>query len=78
MAMAAVPYEQVNDMALSKNSLKDRVVQEMTLQGANPIGEHSWVERLAAALASAVVDEIQQNATVIVPGGSSSGTYPVQ
>ncbi|WP_072670537.1 hypothetical protein [Vibrio injensis] len=65
-------------MALSKSSLKDRIVQEMEAMGAKASGEHSWVDKFAEALASAVVDEIQQNAQVPVSGGSSAGSYPVQ
>jgi hypothetical protein len=78
MAMEVVLSERVNDMALSKNSLKTRIIEEMTNQGANPIGEHSWIERLAEALASAVIDEIQQHAQVRVSSGSSAGTYSIQ
>lgn len=65
-------------MALSKSSLEDRIASELAALGANRQGEHSWVNRLAAAIASAVVDEIQQNAEVPVTGGSSAGTYKVE
>ena len=65
-------------MALSKSSLKSRIVQEMEAMGATASGEHSWVEKLAEALANAVVDEVQQNAQVTLSGGSSAGSYPVQ
>ena len=65
-------------MALSKGQLKNRIVSEMQNQGANPGGEHSWVNRMAEAIANAVVDEIQQNAEVEVTAGSSAGTYGVE
>ena len=65
-------------MALSKGQLKSRIVSEMTAQGAKAEGEHSWVNRMAEAIANAVVDEIQQNAEVPVSGGSSAGTYGVE
>ncbi len=65
-------------MALSKGQLKSRIVSEMAAQGATATGEHSWVNRMAEAIANAVVDEIQQNAEVPVTGGSSAGTYGVE
>lgn len=65
-------------MALSKTQLKNRIISEMQAQGATATGEHSWVTRLAEALANAVVDEIQANAEVPVTGGSSEGQYKVQ
>ncbi len=64
-------------MALTKASLKQKIITAMEAEGANASGEHSWVERFAEAIASAVVDEIQQNAEVTVTGGSSAGTYKV-
>lgn len=65
-------------MALSKSQLKSRIVSEMQNQGATSSGAHSWVNRMAEALANAVVDEIQANAEVPVTGGSSAGTYEVK
>lgn len=65
-------------MALSKGQLKNRIVSEMVTQGAKATGEHSWVNRMAEAIANAVVDEIQQNAEVEVTAGSSAGTYGVE
>jgi hypothetical protein len=65
-------------MALDKAALKARIVAEMAAQGASAGGEHSWVAKMAEALAAAVVDEIQANARVQVTGGSSAGTYQVQ
>ncbi|MCK0744107.1 MULTISPECIES: hypothetical protein [Chromohalobacter] len=65
-------------MALSKSQLKSRIVSEMRAQGATATGEYSWVNRMAEAIANAVVDEVQSNAEVPVTGGSSSGTYEVK
>ncbi|MGO2242746.1 MAG: hypothetical protein ACTH5D_13410 [Halomonas sp.] len=65
-------------MALSKTQLKNRIISEMQTQGATATGEHSWVTRLAEALANAVVDEIQSSAEVPVTAGSSAGQYKVQ
>ncbi|MCZ0930296.1 hypothetical protein L0636_07645 [Halomonas janggokensis] len=65
-------------MALSKSQLKARIVSEMQAQGATASGKHSWVNRMAEAIANAVVDEVQANADVPVTGGSSSGTYKVK
>lgn len=65
-------------MALSKAALKSRIVSEMQSQGATATGEHSWLNRMAEAIANAVVDEVQSNAEVPVTGGSSAGNYKVQ
>ena len=64
-------------MALDKAQLKNRIISEMEALGATSSGPHSWVERMAQALANAVVDEIQTNATAEVSGGSSAGSWPV-
>lgn len=65
-------------MALSKSALKSRIISEMQAQGATAAGEHSWVNRMAEAIANAVVDEVQSNAEVPVTGGSSAGNYKVK
>lgn len=46
--------------------------------GATATGEHSWVSRMAEAIANAVVDEVQANAEVPVTSGSSAGQYKVK
>ncbi len=38
-------------------------------------GEFAMVGMMAEAIANGVVDEITQNAIVVVDAGSSSGTY---
>lgn len=53
-------------MALSKERLRDRIVEELRSQGFG-VGELgrdgiNWLYRFATAVANAVVDEIQQNA----------------
>ncbi|WKD28649.1 hypothetical protein NDQ72_01495 [Halomonas sp. KG2] len=65
-------------MALSKAQLKNRIITEMQAHGATATGEHSWVNRMAEAIANAVVDEVQSNAEVQVTGGSSAGNYGVE
>lgn len=64
-------------MALSAASLKGLIAENMVAAGANAEGEHSWVNKMAEAIANAVVQEITANAAVIVAGGSSAGTYKV-
>lgn len=64
-------------MALSKASLKERLITELQAQGFVTEGEHAMVQKMAEAIANAVVDEILQNAFVLVTAGSSSGTYKV-
>lgn len=65
-------------MALSKSALKGRIISEMEAQGATQSGKHSWVSKMAEAIANAVVDEVQGNAEVPVTGGSSAGNYKVK
>ncbi|MCE8028809.1 hypothetical protein HOP54_08920 [Halomonas daqingensis] len=65
-------------MALDKAALKERIASEFMNLGASRQGEHSWVDRLAQAIANGVIDEIQANAEVQVTSGSSSGTYKVE
>mgnify|MGYP000563109558 CR=1 FL=1 len=60
------------------DSLQPMIVAEMKAQGATATGEFSWVNRLAEAIANAVVDEVQSNAEVPVTGGSSAGNYKVE
>ena len=64
-------------MALSKATLKTKIVAEMETLGADATGAHSWVNNFAEAIANAVVDEIQANAAVAVTSGSSAGSYKV-
>lgn len=65
-------------MALSKSALKGRIVTEMEAAGATASGKHSWVNKLADAIAKAVIDEIQANAKAVDPGGTGSGEWPIQ
>ncbi len=65
-------------MALSKPTLRDRIVTELEQQGFVTNGEHSRVQKMAEAIANAVVDEIQANAKATVSSGSSAGTWPIE
>ncbi|MFT5788006.1 MAG: hypothetical protein ACI8SJ_000101 [Shewanella sp.] len=64
-------------MALSKSSLKGKIVTELKAQGFTTEGEHTYAAKMAEAIANAVIDEITSNGQVVVTGGSSSGTYKV-
>ncbi|MFA0238744.1 MULTISPECIES: hypothetical protein [Vibrio] len=57
-------------MAISKASLKQKIETELKAKGFVLDGE-----MMAEAIANAVVDEINQNAKVIVESGSSAGSY---
>ncbi|MGF1879695.1 hypothetical protein [Vibrio splendidus] len=59
-------------MAISKASLKQKIETELKAKGFVLDGE-----MMAEAIANAVVDEINQNAKVIVESGSSAGSYSV-
>lgn len=65
-------------MALSKTSLKDRIITEMESQGFVTQGTHAKADELAKAIANAVIDEIQANAKAAVSSGSSKGNWPIQ
>ena len=65
-------------MALSKASLKARLISELQAQGFVTEGEHAMAGKMAEAIANAVVDEIQANAKANVTSGSSAGTWPIQ
>lgn len=64
-------------MALSKASLKERLITELQAQGFVTEGEHAMAQKMAEAIANAVVDEILQNAIVSVTSGSSIGKYEI-
>ena len=53
-------------MALSKSSLKDRIISELEGLGfstsSNGRDEGGWLPKFAQAVANAVIDEIQANA----------------
>jgi len=57
-------------MALSKASLKSRIITELEQIGFTTSGQFAWTERFAQAIANAVVDEIQQKAEVVETGES--------
>lgn len=65
-------------MALSESSLTSKICANLTANGFVIDNEHSRQREFVAAIAKAVVDEIQANAQVPVSGGSSAGTYKVE
>ncbi|WP_299131288.1 hypothetical protein [uncultured Vibrio sp.] len=62
-------------MALSKTSLKQNLETELKAQGFVLDGEFAMVGMMVEAIANGVVDEVTQNAIVVVDAGSSFGTY---
>lgn len=64
-------------MALSTNVLKGLIVSELVNQGFVETGQHARIEKMAAAIAAAVVTHVTASADVVVTGGSSAGTYKV-
>lgn len=64
-------------MALSKASLKQKIVTELQAQGFVTSGTHARSAEMAEAIANAVVEEITQNAQVLVTRGSSAGAYKI-
>lgn len=65
-------------MALSKSSLKDKIITELEAQGFVTEGEHAMAGKMAQAIANAVVDEITANAKAAVTSGSSAGNWPIK
>lgn len=64
-------------MALSKSSLKAKIVKEMNGKGMVTEGEFAKAADLAEAIANAVIDEITANAAVSIKTGSSAGEHKV-
>lgn len=64
-------------MALSKSSLKAKIITEMNAQGMVTDGPFAKAGNLAEAIANAVVDEITANAAVTIKTGSSAGEHKV-
>jgi len=64
-------------MALSKGSLKSKILAELTAQGfdvaANGRDVGGWLPKFAQAVANAVIDEIVQNSE-LVPVDTDHGT----
>lgn len=63
-------------MPLNKVVLKERIIEEMESRGmgSESPSEH---EKLAEAIAEAVVGHITTSAVVTIPSGSSAGVYGV-
>ncbi|RUM27806.1 MAG: hypothetical protein DSY42_09370 [Aquifex sp.] len=62
-------------MAMDKLSLKNRILNELSARGfgvstTDPNG-NNWLDKFAEAIASAIIDEIQQNARAV--GTDSNG-----
>ncbi|MCG9228043.1 hypothetical protein L3X65_02515 [Vibrio diabolicus] len=64
-------------MAMSKESLKQKLESELEAQGFVLSGEFAMAGKMAEAIANAVYDEITQNAKVDVTSGSSKGQYSI-
>ncbi|HCG9201466.1 TPA: hypothetical protein NJ621_001378 [Vibrio parahaemolyticus] len=64
-------------MAMSKESLKQKLESELEAQGFVLTGEFAMAGKMAEAIANAVYDEITQNAKTDVTSGSSKGQYSI-
>ncbi|ANU36275.1 hypothetical protein [Vibrio scophthalmi] len=64
-------------MAITKHSLKQKIVKELNAKGFVTEGEFARSAEMAEAIANAVVDEITQNSEVVINAGSSAGSYKV-
>lgn len=62
-------------MALNSSTLNTLIQAKLTAAGFNLAD--SQVGPMAQAIAEAVIEHITSSATVVVPGGSSAGVYPV-
>lgn len=65
-------------MALNNASLRDKIIAELTAQGFVTSGEHAMAQKMAQAIANAVISEIQTNAKANVTGGSSAGLWSIE
>ncbi|ODY87369.1 hypothetical protein [Vibrio parahaemolyticus] len=64
-------------MAMGKESLKQKLENELEVQGFVLTGEFAMAGKMAEAIANAVYDEITQNAKADVTSGSSKGQYSI-
>ncbi len=64
-------------MALSKSSLKEKIVSNLQAQGFITKGEHAFAAKMAEAIANAVIDEITSNGEAVIAGGSSRGSHKI-
>ncbi|MEH0087839.1 hypothetical protein ACBZ90_22840 [Vibrio alginolyticus] len=64
-------------MAMSQESLKEKLESELQAQGFVLTGEFAMAGKMAEAIANAVYDEITQNAKVNITSGSSAGEHPI-
>ncbi|MFG0446321.1 hypothetical protein [Vibrio sp. YQ_11] len=64
-------------MAMGKESLKQKLENELQAQGFVLTGDFAMAGKMAEAIANAVYDEITQNAKADVTSGSSKGQYSI-
>lgn len=64
-------------MAMGKESLKQKLENELQAQGFVLTGEFAMAGKMAEAIANAVYDEITQNAKADVTSGSSKGQHSI-
>ncbi|MCS0077895.1 hypothetical protein NDJ85_08735 [Vibrio parahaemolyticus] len=64
-------------MTMGKESLKQKLENELEAQGFVLTGEFAMAGKMAEAIANAVYDEITQNAKADVTSGSSKGQYSI-
>jgi hypothetical protein len=65
-------------MALQVANLKNLIISNLQTAGFDSGNDYAWLDQFALALATAIVTEIQANAQVTIPSGSSAGSYQVQ
>ncbi|MDG2666482.1 hypothetical protein P7M43_07935 [Vibrio parahaemolyticus] len=64
-------------MSMSKESLKQKLENELEAQGFVLTGDFAMAGKMAEAIANAVYDEMTQNAKADVTSGSSKGQYSI-
>lgn len=65
-------------MALNSNTLKTAIIENLESNGfvRNTVSQE-WLDGLSKSIADAVVEHITSQGQVIIPSGSSAGTYPI-
>ncbi|KLV05085.1 hypothetical protein ABT56_12850 [Photobacterium aquae] len=64
-------------MALSKTSLKQKIIKELQANGIVVDGDFAQAGNMAEAIANAIVDEFIENAKANVTSGCSAGEYSI-
>ena len=65
-------------MPLNAEALESAIISKLKSEGFVTNNQYAKTEKMAKAIAEAVVEHITANAQVVIESGSSAGTYGVE